>query len=212
MALGFVLSVCLAYVDRRQIFKDTKLVDEKSPGLGPTEAIQSFGLALVLTALFGSIVTFTHGASLFLQAQEMREQIKKNSLNISHEDIINLFMRSTWAYWLVLTLFTTLACLLIILWLKERIANDLRDLQMQYQSMYVVDIGTGDGDLGSEPKERRTEILYYAIKIQSEIHATFKKAETWPLPSGAATILSVAVFGQIANIAAGLYQLLLPSR
>lgn len=202
MALGLIVAVGYLYVHRRQRFGNRILVDNEFPGIGPTEEIRKVGLSLVLIALFGSLVTFMHGLALFIEASRIRK-------DPSHDgtQVVKLFMESTWLFWLVLTLLTSIACLLIVLWLREQIVSQLRIKQREYLDTSSVSLPEPLSENTWEHTKMRIDTIKAAVETKAKIGEMYSKAETWPLPPGAGAFLGVALLGQIANVAAGLYSI-----
>jgi hypothetical protein len=198
MALGLVASIVLAFHQRRQRFLGTKLVDKEYPGLGPTKQLVNFGSALVLVSCLGSIVTLLHGAALYLHARLIIADERLPREDVS-KAIRELFFTSTWLAWLVMTLLASVLCIAIVVWLRERVLAELKEMREEEERVFAL---TAQQTLRSEPDEAEPMLDLYKARfdITARISKKFKKAQTWPLPAGAGLAFLVAAVSQIANM------------
>lgn len=223
MALGLTTAVALAFHKRRQRFSSRKLVDYDFPGLGPTKPLTNLGTALLIVASVGSIVTFLHGASLFIQAQDAMAAATATKLGASstysvienivstsqraNEDvpnvIVDLFIKSTWLIWLVLTFVSSVLSVVTVLWLRESVASELRRMQRKEAALHFG--ADGAMAINTDSEAYRLEIAKNRLEVEARLAEKFDKARTWPLPMGAGLAFLGAAVLQIGNVLFGLY-------
>ena len=102
----------------------------------------------------------------------------------------NLFFGSTWLLWLIATFFASAICLVIVLWLREQICDELRKLKESDEKALPAD-------------------LSMRYDMEAKLAQKYDKAETWPLPVGASVGFSIALLGQVGNFLFALVSLLI---
>jgi hypothetical protein len=202
MALGLVATIAATWFSLRERFKGATFVDFRFPGLGPTDAVRNVGSGLVSAILFGSMTTALHGLSLLAHAKALGG--KSGDANPGEQ--IELFTESTWAIWVVLTIVTFAMAAAIVLWLREAVVVELRELQEKEGKRYV----SYESYIGQTPQnvaeaKLQAEYVEKALVVRGRIATDFAGAETWPLPPGALAAVTVAALSQMANIAAAVY-------
>jgi hypothetical protein len=198
MALGLVSVLTAAWWRRKELFARHKLIDFAFPGLGPSSAIGHVGTSLVLCVVFGSLVTALSGFALWSQSHHLDLPTK-----------VRLFAESTWAFWALAMMATTVFTAALVVWLHERMISELLRLQNSRLARYA-SLGAYGSYRAADLADAKLHSDYvgHKLDVRSQMEAIFRNAKTWPLPRGSGPAVILAMSGQAINVGMAFYTIL----